>query len=565
MRILFRCDGGRIPEIGTGHIVRCLLLAGRLKEEGHEIGFAIARDEWGLQKIKDSKYPTFQLPKDASGEEAGLTKAIKSFGTDVVVVDRLDTSKRFMATIKRATNLLMTLDNRGTGAPLADLLINGMIRGGDTPYRGYDYVVLPPRKIRKKKILKECKKVFIAFGGYDHLGLVPKAFEAAQSFSRSARFTVVSGNKNGESNGKGVPDSLQGRLRVFKWVKDLDPLVENSDLAILSGGLSLYQALSFGVPSLVISQYPHQLETAEKLAKDNAAVNLGSGSELAPEGIQKAARQLLSDYSQRVALSKKAQSLIDRNGLHRVTRLIQVVKFLQWDTRFFKKRIARLYPFRINERIVKFAFRFCGREKIDCLYYLADCHDPKSVGLAEKYGFHFVDTRLTLGIDLEKGAPHRQRPESKGITLREFKKADLPFLKKISETSYRSSRYYFDGHFSRDLCAKFYSEWITKSCRGSSEKVFVAVSEEGPVGYLTCERDDFLRGRFSLVGVHEKFQSRGVGRLLVQKGLEWFRGEGVRFVQVVTQGRNYGAQRLYQRSGFVTEKSEIWYHKWFRG
>jgi hypothetical protein len=34
-------------------------------------------------------------------------------------------------------------------------------------------------------------------------------------------------------------------------------------------------------------------------------------------------------------------------------------------------------------------------------------------------------------------------------------------------------------------------------------------------------------------------------------------------VQVITQGRNYAAQRLYQRAGFVTRKTELWYHKWF--
>ncbi|MBI4550199.1 MAG: UDP-2,4-diacetamido-2,4,6-trideoxy-beta-L-altropyranose hydrolase, partial [Candidatus Omnitrophica bacterium] len=44
MRILFRCDGGSIPEIGTGHLVRCLLLADRLREEGHAVAFAVARD-----------------------------------------------------------------------------------------------------------------------------------------------------------------------------------------------------------------------------------------------------------------------------------------------------------------------------------------------------------------------------------------------------------------------------------------------------------------------------------------------------------------------------------------
>tara|TARA_Y100000031_G_C7967214_1_gene268715 strand:- start:160 stop:300 length:141 start_codon:yes stop_codon:yes gene_type:complete len=33
-------------------------------------------------------------------------------------------------------------------------------------------------------------------------------------------------------------------------------------------------------------------------------------------------------------------------------------------------------------------------------------------------------------------------------------------------------------------------------------------------------------------------------------------------VFVVTQGRNYAAQRLYLNVGFLTKETELWYHKW---
>ena len=45
--------------------------------------------------------------------------------------------------------------------------------------------------------------------------------------------------------------------------------------------------------------------------------------------------------------------------------------------------------------------------------------------------------------------------------------------------------------------------------------------------------------------------------------LAWFSESGVRDVQVVTQGRNRAALRLYQRCGFVIEAVELWYHRWF--
>ena len=37
----------------------------------------------------------------------------------------------------------------------------------------------------------------------------------------------------------------------------------------------------------------------------------------------------------------------------------------------------------------------------------------------------------------------------------------------------------------------------------------------------------------------------------------------IKQVYVATQGRNYAAQKLYQRSGFTINVIEIYYHKWF--
>jgi len=51
---------------------------------------------------------------------------------------------------------------------------------------------------------------------------------------------------------------------------------------------------------------------------------------------------------------------------------------------------------------------------------------------------------------------------------------------------------------------------------------------------------------------------------MIGQSLELLRQEGITHAEVVTQGRNYGAQRMYQRCGFVTRTTELWYHKWFR-
>jgi ribosomal protein S18 acetylase RimI-like enzyme len=139
----------------------------------------------------------------------------------------------------------------------------------------------------------------------------------------------------------------------------------------------------------------------------------------------------------------------------------------------------------------------------------------------------------------------------------------VSILKKIAGQSYIHSRYYFDEHFPRKRCQEFYTEWIEKSCGGYVEQVLVAELSGTVVGYITCRLVNRFEGSIELVGVDPAAAGNSIGRSLVGEALQWFRSRGIKTVEVVTQGRNYAAQRLYQRCGFVTKKTELWYHKWF--
>jgi RimJ/RimL family protein N-acetyltransferase len=47
------------------------------------------------------------------------------------------------------------------------------------------------------------------------------------------------------------------------------------------------------------------------------------------------------------------------------------------------------------------------------------------------------------------------------------------------------------------------------------------------------------------------------------EALQWFADQGMDSMEVVTQGRNVAAQRLYQKCGFATKEVQLWYHHWF--
>ena len=138
----------------------------------------------------------------------------------------------------------------------------------------------------------------------------------------------------------------------------------------------------------------------------------------------------------------------------------------------------------------------------------------------------------------------------------------MAILRGIARTGHRDTRFYSDEHFDRMKCDLLYETWIENSFRGFAQAVLVAEVEGKPAAYLTCHLKD-QESQIGLVGVGESSRGMGLGTKLVQHFFSWSREQGARRAIVVTQGRNLGAQRLYQRNGFQTVSLQLWYHRWF--
>lgn len=237
----------------------------------------------------------------------------------------------------------------------------------------------------------------------------------------------------------------------------------------------------------------------------------------------------------------------------------QPCEFLNWDSAFFDRRIARVSGHRLTSDQAEAAMQWCHDQQIDCLYFLADSDDPTTIDLAETHGFRLVDVRLTL----ERKIGPESKQDSLAQPLRPYQAGDLNQLKHIASYNHVDSRFFWDAHFSDKMAAKLYSTWIEKSCHGMSDIVLVYSIDGEPAGYLTCERDGSDAGKIGLVGVDRDHRGGGIGSALVSGGLHWFASQGMSIVSVVTQGRNVPAQRLYMRHGFISRSLQFWYHRWF--
>lgn len=233
-------------------------------------------------------------------------------------------------------------------------------------------------------------------------------------------------------------------------------------------------------------------------------------------------------------------------------------QLLEWDTAFFGFRIARLAADHLTRETVAGALEWCRHEHIRCLYFLARADDPATFGLAADHGFRLADIRITLDHALRALPPAPAR-------IRPAQPADVPALRAIAAVSHRDSRFYADPGFPGPSCDALYRKWIERSCEGYADAVLVGQQDGRPAGYITCHLQPDRCGSIGLTAVAEWARGHGLGRRLVAAALHFCAVHGSQAVTVVTQGRNSGAQRMYQGCGFRTRSLQLWYHRWFPG
>ena len=565
-RILFRCDGGSIPELGTGHLVRCFILAKELLKNVHtEIAFLMGDNPESIRKAEKQGFKVYVIKHEQ--EEDFLTiKTIIDFKPDIFVRDRLNSSAELMNLIKHTGIILITIDDLGEGAEFADITINPILHNGKALYEGYQYLVLPgvPDTEWDRKGDVQNPKVFVFFGGYDYLNITQKFLTSIPQDNDVIEYHIVVGDLYENIDLLRKMSCNNGNINIYQSPEDFSTIFKNCDLAVISGGLTLFQAVSYGIPSMVISQYKHQLDNAEKLQNYGATQSLGLFKLVDFSNLVQKIKALIVDEDKRKKMSNKGRYLIDGLGSREVSSIIGIIDRLKWDSDFFCKNIAYLYPKRLRESIIRFAYKKCQEEDIECLYYLCNCHDPESVRIAEEYGFHFVDIRLTYEMSINQDSYVPNLTQIDDLQIRESCPKDIHELSRIAQTSYVYSRYYFDRHFPTEHCQRFYRDWIVKSTKGEFDDiVFVSLIHDQVAGFISCQKMTPNIGKIGLVGISQDFQGQGLGQHLVQKAIEWFRKENLPFVEVVTQGRNLNAQKLYQSCGFTSKRTELWYHKWF--
>jgi ribosomal protein S18 acetylase RimI-like enzyme len=236
---------------------------------------------------------------------------------------------------------------------------------------------------------------------------------------------------------------------------------------------------------------------------------------------------------------------------------------LPWDSNFFGHAIARVVGDRLTEKQCEDVLAEAAGSGVDLLYFLATADDPETIRVAQTAGFQLVDVR----VELEAAVATVVRPESQtphDHALRRATADDVPELRAIAAGAYTNSRFFADRRIQRSRAEELYATWIQRSvCGDLADVVLVAESAGRACAYISG-RIRSEGASIGLLGVASSARGRGLGGRLVRGFMELASERGGTTVTVVTQGRNVNAQRTYQRCGFLTRSTNLWFHRWSR-
>jgi dTDP-4-amino-4,6-dideoxy-D-galactose acyltransferase len=135
-------------------------------------------------------------------------------------------------------------------------------------------------------------------------------------------------------------------------------------------------------------------------------------------------------------------------------------------------------------------------------------------------------------------------------------------LFELARDAGRYSRFRIDPKVPKGVFERIYDAWITNSINGTIADEVLVIRDGAAVSGLVTVGVKNGRADIGLLAVRVQARGRGLGRALVEASHDWAATRAISEAQVVTQGANVEACRLYEACGFARERVEHVLHFW---
>ena len=300
---------------GMGHFYRALNLAEGLAAAGVAYKFYLNDHAPSLQILLERGVPhqVVDLEDFAGHWEASV---IRQDGITLWVNDRLDTDARHSQKTRAAGVPLVTFDDRGTGASLANLHIAALTfdalehLGGDKVLRGADYLILNPQISNFTRLRKQRSSILVTLGGSDTYGVTVRVVQLLKEMNLTATIVVGPAFMHMDK----LNEILTRDFTVKRGVPSMIKEFSCHDLAITGGGITPFEANASGLPCVVIANELFEILVGKKLQSLGGSLFAGHHESLS-----------LPLFNADLPLEKMSQAGMRNIGLQGTQRVIEAL------------------------------------------------------------------------------------------------------------------------------------------------------------------------------------------------------------------------------------------------
>lgn len=297
MKVVIRVDSS--TQVGSGHLMRCLTLAGQIMREHRAEVHFICRELSGnlSHLVQKSGFGLHLLPRheDASGlfgyaawltvpqeVDAEETKAVLESleQVDCLVVDSYALDILWESRMRPFAKEIFVIDDLANRKHDCDVLLDqNFYLDKEKRYNGlvpeYCRLLLGPAHVllreefhevgrKRRKHTGELRSLLIFYGGSDLTNETCKAIRAVLALHLSeVRVHVVVGATNPHKRDVETLCRLHGFFRYHEQVDNMAELMNMADLMLGAGGTTTWERCFLGLPSLVTAIADNQVQICQ--------------------------------------------------------------------------------------------------------------------------------------------------------------------------------------------------------------------------------------------------------------------------------------------------------------
>lgn len=350
MNFVFRVDSS--DKMGSGHVMRCLMLANSLLDEGHYVKFLCREHNGNIYDILQNPLLNFTLLKNTNlnysnkddnswlgvNQEEDAIQTIKSLDGEVydwLIIDHYFLDFNWERKLKKYVKKILVIDDLANRTHECNILVDSnYVDNFHKRYQnktnstclkllGPDYCFISKEfhKFRNspRKRSNIVDRVLIYFGGVDQYNLTEKCLKIFSGNNlKHIKLDIVVGGMNKNHKNIKIITSKRDSTYIHRSLPNLANLMNSADLSIGAGGVTTWERMFLGLPSIIITIAENQIAGAEELSKNNYITYLGHYNELSPDQLKNSIIKKIEDRDNLFLESHSAENLVDGNGLSRI-------------------------------------------------------------------------------------------------------------------------------------------------------------------------------------------------------------------------------------------------------